>query len=231
MNKNLVEYSSSICILGPISVGKSTLIKKFESILVEQNPGSEGILVQPSIMAELTRVLIPVQGDKKLRTLITDTPGMKKLFNAIPPNILRNHTAYIVVYDMTDRETFKDIKEWFGPVKEYAGSFSEIVLLANKNDDPSRRVVSQEEGMQLALLMNAKYFETSSKTGNNVSELFTTISNNIINKVKFGTLNVNNPQSGLKWISGMQAEGSSGDERLRVDKSAGSSTSTTGCCW
>lgn len=190
-----MDYSISLCVVGPISVGKTTLIKKLELLLRDSSIPIGN--VQPSIMAEITRVEFKIK-DKILKANITDTPGMKKLFHALPGNILRNNCGYLIVFDLTDRESFTDIKEWFEPIKEYCPHFAEIFLVGNKTDAFEKRAVMREEAESLAAAMNARYFETSSKAGSGVVEMFQNMVENIVRKVEFGTLNRHDRGHGIR---------------------------------
>ena len=187
------DFSISLCVVGPVSVGKTSMIKKLDSILRDDD---QEINVHPSIMADLTRLEMTVEG-KNMKTTITDTPGMKKLFHAIPPSILRNQCGYFVVFDITDRETFTDIRDWFAPIRENCPQFAEIFLLGNKSDMEADRKVRYDEGVNLATAMHAKYFETSAREGSNIKKVFEIMAQNIHKKVSFGTLKPTDKHNGL----------------------------------
>ena len=204
------EYTINICVIGPISVGKTSLVRRIEMITEAKQ---SSVTIQPSLMADISRVEFVVD-NKILKAAITDTPGMKKLFHAIPTNILRNQCGYLVVFDLTDRETFDDIKEWFQPVKEHAPNFCEIFLIGNKADDVQNRKIDNSEAIVLASLMNAKYFETSSMSGFNVGNVFQKMVENIQKKAEFGSLNKYDIRSGIK----MNTPGFYSSKTLRTDK-------------
>ena len=188
-------YSAGVCVVGPVSVGKTSIIRRVEAEVRGGVPDN----VQPSLMAELTKLQLSAGGGRSLWLTITDTPGMKRLFHALPANILRNQCAYLIVFDLTDRDTFNDIREWFQPISEVAPNFAEIVLVGNKVDrDEAERKVSRAEAEEVAKLMNARYIETSSKTGQNIMSLFEGIAHNISKKVEFGTLRIDDPLNGIR---------------------------------
>jgi Ras-related protein Rab-1A len=205
----LLPYLASICVVGPISVGKTTLVKRLEGLAsgvagaVQLN--KEKFSPQPSIMAEFTRLELEVNSSARLRINLTDTPGMKKLFFALPASIVRNQCGYLIVFDLTDRDTFKDIREWFGPVRDYAAPFAEIFLIGNKADQEEKRQVQYHEGISVANSMGAKYYETSSTDGSSVMDIFRALAQNIVGKVDFGTLDVEDPKNGFTLLdqSGM----------------------------
>ena len=87
----------------------------------------------------------------------------------------------IVVYDVTNRETFSRICRWLDEIKKYCDDNIIKVLVGNKadvisaEDSPAQKVVSTEEAQQYAHEMNISFFETSAKDNKNVDTLFHTI--------------------------------------------------------
>ena len=126
----------NICVVGPISVGKTSLVKHYESVVRTTSAD----MVQPSLMAELTRLKVKV-GQRQVDLTITDTPGMQRLFDAIPRNLLRNQQAYVLVFDLSDRETFDDLHNWLSSIREICHKHSTIFIVGNKSDRVDGRKV------------------------------------------------------------------------------------------
>ena len=79
----------------------------------------------------------------------------------------------MLLYDCTDLQTKKNVKNWVRQIDDYVDKDSIVtVLICNKIDLDVERVVSTEEGQQLASDYGLKYFETSAKTGQNIDEIF-----------------------------------------------------------
>ncbi|KAJ5072857.1 ras and ef-hand domain-containing protein [Anaeramoeba ignava] len=78
----------------------------------------------------------------------------------------------MVVYDVTNQETFDQVKHWFSEIKSNAPDHVATVLVANKIDLVKSRLVSTESGEKLAKQVKSSYFEVSAKTGDNVSNAF-----------------------------------------------------------
>ena len=190
------DYSVNLCVVGPVSVGKTSLIRRIG--LLTRGRQDE-VSPQPSLMAEFSSVQFVVD-NKLLDAVITDTPGMKKLFHALPANILRNQAGYFVVFDLSDRATFTEIADWFGPVREYSPRHCEVFLVGNKADAASQRQVSPSEAIALAAQMNAQYFETSSKTGYNVGNAFQKMVESVCLRVDRGLLDKFDRGSGFKLL-------------------------------
>jgi GTPase SAR1 family protein len=78
----------------------------------------------------------------------------------------------MLVYDITDRETFDNIRNWITEIKEYADSQVNILLVGNKCDIESERKVSYDEGEELARSIGTHFFEVSAKNNIRVSEAY-----------------------------------------------------------
>ena len=86
----------------------------------------------------------------------------------------------ILVYDVTDETTFNNIRNWIKQIETHAAKDVCKVLVANKCDLEDERVVSKEEGQQLADEYGLPFFEASAKARINVNELFFDIAKNIV---------------------------------------------------
>ena len=87
----------------------------------------------------------------------------------------------MLVYDITDLESFKDLNSWLIEIEKNAHKNVYKILVGNKCDMESERKVTVEEGKDFAAQYNMKFFETSSKESTNVSEAFITMTRDIIN--------------------------------------------------
>lgn len=87
----------------------------------------------------------------------------------------------ILVYDCTDEQTFNNIRNWIKQIETHAAKDVAKVLVGNKCDcSKESKVISTEKGQQLADEYGLKFFETSAKTGENISELFHDVAQTII---------------------------------------------------
>jgi GTPase SAR1 family protein len=83
-----------------------------------------------------------------------------------------NKTALLLLYDVTNKTSFDNIRAWLGEIREYSQGDVVIMLLGNKADCGSERVVRKEDGERLAREYNVAFMETSAKTGLNVELAF-----------------------------------------------------------
>ena len=88
-----------------------------------------------------------------------------------------------MVYDVTDRESFRAIDNWMADVDKFASESAIKLLVANKTDAGEARKVTFEEGKDLAAHYNVKFIETSAKTAKNVLEAFQMLAKEIKGKV------------------------------------------------
>lgn len=88
-----------------------------------------------------------------------------------------------MVYDVTDRESFRAVDNWMADVDKFASESAIKLLVANKADADEKRKVSLQEGKDLAAHYNVKFMETSAKTAQNVMEAFSTLAREIKGKV------------------------------------------------
>jgi GTPase SAR1 family protein len=79
------------------------------------------------------------------------------------------------VYSATDRKSFENIDSWLSQIQQHASQTVAKVLVANKCDEESERVVSYEEGKALADKFGIPFFECSARTASNVNEAYTTL--------------------------------------------------------
>ena len=84
-----------------------------------------------------------------------------------------------LTYDVTDQNSFKNIRNWIKQIEANAQTSVKKVLVGNKCDKPDR-VVTKEEGKKLADDYNMSFFETSAKTNQNVTEVFTYLTKEIL---------------------------------------------------
>jgi small GTP-binding protein len=103
---------------------------------------------------------------------IYDTGGQEK-FNSINESYYKKANAVLLVYDITRRKTFDEIKDYYcDKIKDICKKDIPIILLGNKTDIEDERKVPQEEGIALALSHNYKFKETSALKNENVADAF-----------------------------------------------------------
>ncbi|NWY14192.1 RAB6B protein, partial [Aphelocoma coerulescens] len=111
-----------------------------------------------------------------VRLQLWDTAGQER-FRSLIPSYIRDSTIAVVVYDITNLNSFQQTSKWIDDVRTERGSDVIIMLVGNKTDlaDKSAKtclLYTSEEGEQRAKELNVMFIETSAKTGYNVKQLF-----------------------------------------------------------
>ena len=101
---------------------------------------------------------------------IWDTAGQER-FRTITYSFYKQANGVIVTFDVTNRQTFSNVKNWLESIYQHADPSIVKTLVGNKIDLKDQRQVSTEEAQQIAKENNMEYFETSAKDNKNVNEL------------------------------------------------------------
>ena len=161
------ELTLKIIILGSIKVNKTCLVNQyFNQNFNEYSISTIGIDLQ-SKYYKFDNDIVKIN--------FIDTAGQER-FDSISSNYLKNVNGVLLVYDITNYDTFKKIDYWNNQIKNYNKNKYSIVLIGNKIDLNNKRVVNFNDGKNLSKRINCKFFETSARNNINVDEVFETIS-------------------------------------------------------
>eukprot|EP00984_Skeletonema_dohrnii_P003300 scaffold1093_cov107-Skeletonema_dohrnii-CCMP3373.AAC.3 len=120
---------------------------------------------------------------KTIKLQIWDTAGQER-FRTITSSYYRGAHGIIVVYDVTDNESFNNVKQWLHEIDRYACENVNKLLVGNKCDLEGKRVVSTEQGKEFADGLGIEFLETSAKTSTNVEQAFLTMASQIKARMK-----------------------------------------------
>lgn len=123
---------------------------------------------------------IQVQG-KTVKLQIWDTAGQER-FRTITTSYVRGSEGILLVYDITDRNSFDSISSWMEQISQHADVNVNKILIGNKCDLEAQRAVSTEEGRQLAEKFGIPFAETSAQTNTNVEEVFMTLAEAVVQR-------------------------------------------------
>jgi small GTP-binding protein len=166
----MAVYKFKVPIAGDGAVGKTSLIIKF----IENKFSHE---YKSTIGVDIFTKSINLGKDEILLTL-WDIAGQER-FKIIRKGFFEGAKGAIIVYDVTKKESFKNVSEWAGEITQFSGDIP-MFICGNKIDLSDKREVSTEEGKKLSLKMKKSFIETSAKLGENVEEAFTKISSMIL---------------------------------------------------
>jgi len=179
------DMVAKLVILGEAKVGKSCLKQRYsEGKFSLENPATIGI--------DFSVKGIKVD-DKHVKFEIWDTAGQEK-FRSISWSVIPRAHAILVTYAVNDRESFNSTRLWLEQVKQRGAKDVVVILIGTKADVDSMynssnvhfpcRSVSFSEGKELADTYGIKFYETSARNGAGVSEIFETMTRDIMEGFK-----------------------------------------------
>ena len=208
------DFLLKYIIIGDAAVGKSNLLLRF----AQNDFKSE---YQLTIGVEFGAKNIEIE-NKKYRLQIWDTAGQEN-YRSITRAYYKNSVCAILVYDITNRDSFEHISSWIEDCLNQSPKTVFMVLVGNKSDLDDKRKVTTEEGEQMAKNHNLMFFETSAKTGDNVDKIFEESAKEINRKINEGYYDLESDVCGIK--RGLNR----GGRAMYIND--GSNNSNTNCCF
>ena len=192
MNNNnaYYKYVFKYIIVGNASVGKSCILNQFlNNRFTDEYEITVGV--------EFGGKTIQLQDNSKIKLQIWDTAGQEN-FKAITRAYYRSAAIALVVYDITSRESFDQVESWLEECKINGNQEMTIILVGNKIDLESERVVSFEEGKQFAEKNSMMFFECSAKQGKNINDIFVQSAERVYGRILSGAIDIKNENFGIK---------------------------------
>ena len=165
------EYSIKLLVLGDLSVGKSSFIYRF----IEDKFNADSMTTTGLDLKTKDLII----DDKKIRIEIWDTAGQEK-FKSITQNLILRVQGIIILFDITNKESFNNLNVWIKTIKEQCGKNFPILIAGNKTDLEENRIVNTEEANIFTNNEKIDYIEISCKTGENIKETIDIICKKII---------------------------------------------------
>lgn len=172
-------FTFKYIIIGDSGVGKSCLLLQFTDKRFE---GVHDITIGVEFGA---RIVTLNNQDVKLQ--IWDTAGQES-FRSITRSYYRGAVGALLVFDVTRRETFDHVASWLEDARNNCNTPITVMLVGNKCDLESKRVVSKQEAQEFASSKGLTYLETSAKTATNVDDAFIKTAQAIYDKVQKGEI-------------------------------------------
>ncbi|KAJ7262658.1 ras-domain-containing protein [Mycena haematopus] len=157
-----------LLLIGNSSVGKSSLLLRFsdEQWLPEDESSA-------TIGVDFRVHKMEVKG-KKVKLSIWDTAGQER-FRTITSSYYRGAQGIILVYDVSNRDSFEALPRWYSELETYVSDKVVKILVGNKVDKEFSRQVPTSEAQAFATRMNSLFVEASAKTSVGVKEAFTEV--------------------------------------------------------
>ncbi|KAJ6955090.1 hypothetical protein NC652_006509 [Populus alba x Populus x berolinensis] len=157
------DYLFKLLLIGDSGVGKSCLLLRFaDDSYIESYISTIGVDF---------KIRTVEQDGKTIKLQIWDTAGQER-FRTITSSYYRGAHGIIVVYDVTDQESFNNVKQWLNEIDRYASDNVNKLLVGNKSDLTANKVVSYETAKAFADEIGIPFMETSAKDATNVEQAF-----------------------------------------------------------
>jgi Ras-related protein Rab-1A len=153
-----------LLLIGDSGVGKSSLLHRFADDEYKEDYIS-------TIGVDFKFKTVEGADGKQVKLQIWDTAGQER-FRTITSSYYRGAHGIVIVYDITDSESFANVKQWLHEINRYASENVNKLLVGNKCDLESERQVSLEQGKELAESLGLTFVETSAKSNSNVDQVF-----------------------------------------------------------
>ena len=162
-----------VVLLGESGVGKTCIIAQFTNGTFDANTVT-------SLTAQFIRKTMEFADDKRIIFDIWDTAGQEK-YRSLAKIFYKDAKAIVLVYDITSKDSFVQMKEyWYEQIKQQGNKDVIIAVAANKGDLYEKRVISNEEGEEFAKQIGAIFATTSAKDDSGILELFQNLGRKIM---------------------------------------------------
>ncbi|TNV76376.1 hypothetical protein FGO68_gene2425 [Halteria grandinella] len=179
------DFIFKIVMVGDQSVGKSNLLLRYTKNEFDQ-------FSKVTLGVEFASKFLKIEADQQyVKAQIWDTAGQER-FRSVTGAYYRNAIGALLVYDITNRNSFESIPKWMKELKEHADPNIVMILVGNKSDLKEQREVKHEEGLKFSEKHQIAFIETSALNAGNVDIAF----KNLIHEIyKISKANIISQQS------------------------------------
>merc|ERR1712000_34997 len=182
VEKENYDYLFKFIIIGDASTGKSCLLHQFIKGKFKKSTGhTNGV--------EFGCKMVTV-GKKTIKLQIWDTAGQER-FKSVTRSYYRGAAGALIVYDITQNETFNNISNWINDARSLARPDISMMVVGNKLDLKDDRNVAFLDASKLCQENDVMFMETSALTGENVDEAFMKVCKTILYKIETGKIDPN----------------------------------------
>ncbi|KAL5267149.1 hypothetical protein ACHWQZ_G004251 [Mnemiopsis leidyi] len=196
------DFLFKIVLIGDANVGKTCVVQRFKTGSFTERLGS-------TIGVDFSMKTLEIDG-KRVKLQVWDTAGQER-FRTITQSYYRSAQGVIIAYDITNKETFRNVKNWLEDVQRYTSKDICKVLIGNKQDLEPLREVSTEDAQTTADIHGMLTFlETSAKESTNVNEVFELIARTLKRQHEGGEPLIQGGEGNIKLGPGSSSQVSGG---------------------
>lgn len=170
---NARSHSFKVVLLGEGAVGKTSLVLRY----VENKFNDKHLT---TLQASFLNKKLNING-KRVNLAVWDTAGQER-FHALGPIYYRDSNGAILVYDITDEDSFVKVKNWVKELRKMLGNDIALCIAGNKIDLEKERHVPVAEAEEYAASVGARHFHTSAKLNKGIEEMILDLSKRMIEK-------------------------------------------------
>ena len=174
MNQTL--YVFKIIIVGPAAVGKTSLLHRF---VEDQFSFRYKLTIGADFLSKVIQ-----KGNETIKLQIWDIGGQER-YKFLRSSFFDGANGALLVFDLSRWHTFGDLEDWLSDLRKFAGEDIPFVVIGNKVDliDTKNEIYERESAVVFAKKEKTYYVETSAKSGENVEDAFSYLTNRILKKI------------------------------------------------
>ncbi|KAM3140905.1 hypothetical protein pb186bvf_006916 [Paramecium bursaria] len=165
------DYVFKFILIGNGNCGKTSLLYYY----VNGKPKQK---VSQTVGVEFATKSISIK-QKQLKLQLWDTAGQER-FRSITKTYYRGALGALIVFDITNKDTFDALNQWIKDAREFAKPSIQIMVIGNKLDEEQNRAISFKDASDFCKQNDVMYMETSALNGQFVKDAFTKLALRII---------------------------------------------------
>lgn len=165
------DYMFKLLMIGDSGVGKSSLLLRFANDEFQETYMS-------TVGLDFKIRTVEIDG-KTIKLQMWDTAGQER-FRTITSSCYRGAHGIMVVYSVTDQQTFDNVRHWLQEMERHSDNENVVKLLVANKTDQDGRVVTEDSGAAIAAELGMEFVETSAKTCHNVEQSFLIVARRVM---------------------------------------------------
>lgn len=210
-----------VVLLGEGRVGKTCLCLRYVNNSFASDQEST---IQATFLEKRLNV-----GRQSVQLNIWDTAGQER-FHALGPIYYRDSHGALLVYDITDRDSFTKVRHWVKELRKIVGNNIVLVIAGNKADLEKKRQVDEQEALDYAKSVNAQHYSCSAKSGKGVEQIFLELTKGMMKAAESRSNHSHSRHSSGTDLLGPGGQTRGGRQAIVVDGTEEPQQRSSSCC-